>query len=43
MVTTVIVVVMAKVMVKAMQQQQGLRMLWVDDEKMTVATWEDKL
>ncbi len=39
MVTTV----MAKVMVKAMQQRRGEGMLWVDDEMMTVATWEDKL
>ncbi len=43
MVTMVMAVMMAKVMVKAMQQQRGLGMLWVDDEKMTVATWEDKL
>ncbi len=42
-VTTVMVAVMAKVMVKAMQQRQGQGMLWVDDEKMTVVTWEDKL
>jgi hypothetical protein len=39
MVTTV----MAKVMLKAMQQQWEWGILWVDDEMMTVATWEDKL
>ncbi len=43
MVTTMMAVVMAKVMVKAMQQGWGQGMLWVDDEMMTVATWEDKL
>jgi hypothetical protein len=43
MVTTVMAAVMAKIMVKAMQQQQGKGILWVDDEMMTVATWEDKL
>ncbi len=43
MVTMMMVAVMAKVTVKAMQQQWGLGMLLVDDEKMTVATWEDKL
>ncbi len=43
MMTTVMVTVMAKVMLKAMQQEWGLGMLWVDDEMMTVATWEDKL
>ncbi len=43
MVTMVMVAVMAKVMLKAMQQQRGQGILWVDDEMMTVATWEDKL
>ncbi len=42
MTTMVMVAVMAKVMVKVMQQLWGYGMLWVDDEKMTVATWEDK-
>jgi hypothetical protein len=43
MVTTVMSAVMAKAMVKAMQQQRGQGLQWVDDEKMSVATWEDKL
>ncbi len=43
MVTTVMVGVMAKAMVKAMQQRWVQGMQWVDDEKTTVATWEDKL
>jgi hypothetical protein len=43
MVTTVMAAVMAKAMVEAMQQQWRQGLQWVDDEKMTVATWEDKL